>query len=111
MYSWNKIWKRLRLYQYPWSVWLNQKEDLGWSWETRHKKNPYIRRKFSKFESQTGTRPFLSVQLEEPWHVKKANIQREIEYMNKDYHYNFHRGNSTEEKHQHRNNWLKMFRR
>jgi hypothetical protein len=25
MYSWNKIWKQLRLYHYQWSVWSNQK--------------------------------------------------------------------------------------
>jgi hypothetical protein len=91
MCGWNKIWKQLRLYHYSWSVWTNQKEDKDWGWQSRKTKNPYIRRKFCRFESDLGTRPFLTVKLIEPWHVKKLLIQRELEYINKDYHYNFYK--------------------
>lgn len=95
MCGWTKIWKQLRLYHYSWSVWTNQKEDKDWSWNARKTKNNYIRRRFCHFESDIGTRPFLTVKLIEPWHVKKTLIQRELEYINKDYHYNFYK-NQTE---------------
>lgn len=33
----------------------------------------------------------MEVKLLEPWHVKKRTIERKIEYMAKDYHYNFYK--------------------
>ena len=63
MYSWGKIWKRLRKYHYPWSDWVNQRESKDWSWEGKEKKLQYFKNKFSNCAAVDGSRPILEVKL------------------------------------------------
>ena len=82
----------MRKYHYPWSNWMNQRETKEeWEWKRREAKNPFIKSKFSKCFASDGSRPILEVKLEEPWHIKMRAIQREAEYIEKDYHYNFYK--------------------
>ena len=56
---WMKIWKRLRLYHYFWSISMNQREKMQLNF-IKNAKMPY-RHKLSKFLDSNGVRPVLEV--------------------------------------------------
>lgn len=57
MRIWRKIWKRLRVYHYYWSVSMNQKEEMNEKW-SKFRKIPF-KHKFGKFTHLSGLRPIL----------------------------------------------------
>lgn len=58
MKVWRKIWKRLRLYHYYWSVAMDQREGLNAEWGMQT--TPY-KHKLSKYTDLEGLRPILEV--------------------------------------------------
>lgn len=57
MRIWRKIWKRLRLYHYYWSIGMDQKEKFEEGWKKNHVNN--FKHKFSKYMDLEGLRPIL----------------------------------------------------
>jgi hypothetical protein len=60
MRVWRKIWKRLRLFHYYWSISMDQREDLNVEWK-KFKYLPY-KHKFGKYTDLDGLRPILEVE-------------------------------------------------
>lgn len=56
---WIKIWKRLRMYHYFWSVGMNQRETMELPFQKNQ--NLIYRHKLSKFLDNNGVRPVLEV--------------------------------------------------
>jgi hypothetical protein len=57
MRVWRKVWKRLRLYHYYWSISMDQREEMKCEWD-KFKVLPY-KHKFGKYTDQYGLRPIL----------------------------------------------------
>jgi hypothetical protein len=85
---WRKIWKRLRVYHYFWSVGMNQRETMDLPFRKNYA--PPFRHKFSKFLDSNGVRSILEIEPVEPWHVKKVLMEKEFEYRSSNYLYNMH---------------------
>ena len=108
MRVWRKIWKRLRLYHYYWSVSMNQKEEENLEW-SKFLYQPY-KYKMSKYTDLEGLRPILEVEPNEPWHVRKAQLDQEVQYRTNNFMANLYKPN-THKKIEPRSFMSKFFRK